>query len=533
MPAELLPGGRVRVPDRPPLPPDLRHLNVRDLLAEAVAAQPDRPVVVTRSSEMSYRELDDLSSRAAALWQSMGVGKGDRVAIIVGNQPEFLVVWFGLMKIGAVLAAINTRWRRGEIQYVLEKVTPNHLLADDEHLDEARAATADDVIALDDFLSRLQDVPPAYDAPDLEADDLISLIFTSGTTGFPKAVQQTHGNFVMTGQAYPTWLGLEPGDRLYTFMPLYHLNSQAYLTMTTLALHGTMILVEKFSASRFWDDVRKYRVNTFSGIPAVLLILLKLPPGPHEREHEVRMVYGYLDPEPRREFEERLGVRTISGFGMSECTFGAMWPRTGKPAPLTSIGKPRRHPHPEFVNEMKVVDDDGQEVPQGELGELIVRNPGLAHGYFNDPELTDAAFKDGWLYSGDIGKVDADGFFFFLDGKKDVLRKKGENISSIEVEAVIGAHPSVEEAALVGIPAELGEDELVAFVKCLDGKTVEPRELTDLVASKLADFKVPRFVQFVDSFPMTGSGKIQKAVLRDSWVDEASWWDREAADLRR
>ncbi|HWT91685.1 MAG TPA: AMP-binding protein [Solirubrobacteraceae bacterium] len=514
-----------------PLPGDLRGLNVRDLLADAVAHNPDGPAVITREREMTYAELDDLSSRAAALWQSMGVGKGDRVAMIVGNRPEFLVVWFGLIKIGAVLAAVNTRWRRGEIEYAVGKVMPNYLLADDEFLEEARAATDSDVVVLEEFLSRVRETTPAYDAPELEADDLISLIFTSGTTGFPKAVQQTHGNYVMTGQAYPTWLGLEQGDRLYTFMPLYHLNSQAYLTMATLALHGAMVLVPKFSASRFWDDIRKFRVNTFSGIPAVLLILLKLPPGPHERDHEVRMVYGYADPEPRREFEARLGVKTISGFGMSECTFGAMWPRTGT-APLTSIGLPRVHPHPEFVNEIKVVDDDGREVPTGDLGELIVRNPGLAHGYFNDPELTDAAFKDGWLYSGDIGNVDEDGFLFFLDRKKDVLRKKGENVSSIEVEGVINTHPRVEEAALVGIPAELGEDELVAFVKLMDGQRVEPSELTDLCGAQLADFKVPRYVQFVDSFPKTGSGKIQKAVLRDSWVDESVWWDREA-ELQR
>jgi len=507
----------------------MRSLNVRDFFEDAVGAHAQEPFLITREEELTYEEVDRRVDRAAAAWAALGVGKGDRVAFMLENSPDFVVSWLGLAKLGAILVGLNTRWKALEVAEALTRTRPTLALADGGHLDTVRAAGVVEPLSLGDFRGRADGAGGSFERPPLEATDPISFIFTSGTTGYPKAVMQTHGAYVLTGQAYPWWLGLEPGSRLYACLPLLHVNAQAYSTMGAIGLGGGLVLVERFSASRFWEDVRTHRASAFNFIGAVIAILLKAEPGPHERDHELRVMYGApAFPEPERAaIEERFGVRVISGFGMSETTFGLIEEPYGERR-SGSMGKPRQHPDPAFVNEARVVDDEGRDVLACATGELIIRNPAIMRGYFEDPERTAEAIRDGWLWTGDLAQRDEDGYFTFIDRKKDVIRRRGENVSSLEVEVVLAAHPAVEEAAVVGVPSELTEEEILALVQLLPGAAAEPAELAAWCRERLADFKVPRYVQLVDELPRTATGRLQKGRVRETLADPELWWDGEA-----
>ena len=262
---------------RPKLPDDLLGLNVRDFFEDAVQRGPGNEFIVGRSGSLSYGEVDAMANQAASAWQELGVAKGDRVAFMADNSAEFIAAWLGLAKLGAVMAAVNTRFKSAEVQYVLDHSRPSYVLASLAHLDVVRASAAatghsDRVLALgpsrhaDDLLARIEAAGPDFSRVPLEAADVVSFIYTSGTTGRPKAVMQTHGNYVLTGQAYPTWMRLTRGETIYCCLPLFHVNAQAYSTMGSIGIGGRLALVERFSASRFWSDLRTMEADAFNYI---------------------------------------------------------------------------------------------------------------------------------------------------------------------------------------------------------------------------------------------------------------------------
>jgi crotonobetaine/carnitine-CoA ligase len=308
---------------------------------------------------------------------------------------------------------------------------------------------------------------------------------------------------------------LKAGERLYLCLPLFHINSQAYTVMGAIAARGSIVLVERFSASRFWADMAQYRVNVFNYIGSMLAVLMKREAGPEERQHPVRLTYGgpALPGPLRREVEERFGLTLISGIGMSETTYGLIESIRGERRP-GSLGKPRQHPDPRIRNEARVVDDEGRDLPAGEVGELIFRNPVMMKGYYRDPEQTAQTIGDGWLYTGDLVRRDEDGFFYFVDRKKDIIRVRGENVASAEVEQVLGEHPAVQEAGVVGVPSELTDEEVAAFVVPRPGTTPDDDELIDWCRARLAGFKVPRHIWFAESLPKTETQRVEKHRLR-------------------
>jgi len=505
---------------------DLGALNVREMLEQAARTVPDETFLIHGRESVSYREFNRLVDLAACAWHELGVRKGDRVAFMLENRPEFLQAWLGLAKIGATLVALNTRWRAAEIAYFLTLTQPRFALVSERFGEvfgaalpgvagPARVLTFGPHPHFGDFSQLLGQARPEAPAVELAADDVISFISTSGTTGRPKAVMQTHGNYVLTGEGYAHWMELRPGERLYLCLPLFHINSQTYTLMGAIAARGTIVLVERFSASRFWSDMAEYRVNVFNYIGSMLAVLLKRDPAPEERGHAVRVTYGgpALPGPLRQEIEQRFGLTLISGIGMSETTFGLIESLHGERRP-GSLGKPRQHPDPRIVNEARVVDDDGQDVPAGEVGELIFRNPVMMKGYYRDPEQTAQTIRDGWLYTGDLVRQDEDGFFYFVDRKKDIIRVRGENVSSSEVEQVLSEHPAVQEAGVVGVPSELTDEDVAAFVVPRPGPTPEADDLVAWCKARLAAFKAPRYVWLVESLPKTETQRIEKFHLR-------------------
>jgi crotonobetaine/carnitine-CoA ligase len=319
----------------------------------------------------------------------------------------------------------------------------------------------------------------------------------------------------LTGEGYAHWVELQQGERLYLCLPLFHINSQAYTVMGAIAARAAIVLVERFSASRFWSDMVEYGVNVFNYIGSMLAVLMKRDVTPEERRHAVRLAYGAPAlPDPlRREVEERFGLTLISGFGMSETTFGLIESLRGERRP-GSLGKPRQHPDPRIVNEARVVDENGCDVPAGEVGELILRSPVMMKGYYRDPEQTAQTNRDGWLYTGDLVRTDEDGFFYFVDRKKDIIRVRGENVSSSEVEQVLSEHPAVQEAAVVGIPSELTDEDVAAFVVPRPEAQLDVADVSAWCRTRLADFKAPRHVWLVESLPKTETQRTEKYHLR-------------------
>ncbi|WP_344203267.1 AMP-binding protein [Pseudolysinimonas kribbensis] len=506
---------------------DLARLNVRDFFDEARAASPEAPFVIFTTDDRAYsfREAGGFIDRAAAAWHELGVRHGDRVAFMLGNTPEFLWAWLGLARIGGVLVAINTGFREAEAGYLVRDSGARIALADDEFAGML-APAGRPVLTPAEFgaLAARSGLDPAP-AVDLAGDDLISLIYTSGTTGDPKGVMQTHRNFVLTGQAYIDWMRMEPGERIYACLPLFHINSQAYSTMAAIAARGALVLAPRFSASRFWPDVRRHRVSVFNFIGAMAMILTKSQASPDDADNHVRIAYGVpaLAVEVVDEIEARFGLRCISGFGMSETTFGLLEPLDGPRHPGT-MGLPRHHPDPSVPpTEAKIVDESGAEVLRGTRGELLLRNAAMMSGYFGLAEKTAETLVEGWLHTGDSAYQDDDGFFFFVDRMKDIVRRRGENVSSLEVERVIARHPSIAEAAVIGVPAELSDEELLVFVVPRDGVDAAPLSAGDVfawAAEHLAPFKVPRYLRFADALPKTATAKVQKERLRAMDADD-------------
>jgi crotonobetaine/carnitine-CoA ligase len=285
--------------------------------------------------------------------------------------------------------------------------------------------------------------------------------------------------------------------------------------MGALASEASLIVVEKFSARRFWDQIRQYRATVFNYIGAMLTILSKQPESDRDRDHQVRAAYGTpaLDREFQDYMENRFGIIFVGGYGLTECGFALIQPLHGLRKDK-SLGLPKQIPGAGFVNEVKIVNENGDEVPPGTIGEIVIRNPAIMKGYFKEPELTKKAIRDGWLYTGDQGWMDADGYFFFTDRKKDVIRRRGENVSSIEVENVINAHEKVLESAVIGVPSELYDDDVKAYVMLKPGETLDPLELVKWCKDRLAYFKVPRYIEFRTAFPKTPTHRVEKYKLK-------------------
>ena len=320
----------------------------------------------------------------------------------------------------------------------------------------------------------------------------------------------------MVNQGYSYPMDVRPEDRLFTCLPLFHANAQGYSTLGALTAGASLVLMERFSATKFWGEIRHYKATVFNFIGAMLTILSKQPESERDRDHHVRAAYGSpaLEKNFQEYMEQRYGITFVSGYGLTECGLCLIQPLHGL-RKEGSLGLPKQIPGFGFVNEIKVVDEEEREVPRGTIGEILIKNPAVTTGYYKDPELTSKVIRDGWLYTGDRAWMDEDGYFFFADRKKDVIRRRGENVSSLEVEKVINAHPKVLESAVIGVPSEFQDDEVKVFIILKPNETLDPLDLVTWCKERLAYFKIPRFIEFRSEFPRTPTLRVQKYKLRE------------------
>ena len=425
--------------------------------------------------------------------------RGDRVLISGGNGIGTIEAWLAVIHAGALPVAVNPALTEPELRYVVDDLRPRVALLGDAQVAvmhaEARAAA------------------PAP-LPGGEPADAAAIVYTSGTTSRPKGALVRHLAYVGAGQSMRSWLGLRDAERLWCVLPFFHINAQAYSLMTALANGYELCVSPKFSASAFWRDAAALGVTEVNLIGAMVAILARQPSDTFVRG-ALRTVYAapVLEPAENRAFEARFGVRMVTGFGMSECTFGCIETPTSR-AKRSSVGAPRSHPDGLIANELRIVTPRGELAPRGVAGELQFRNAATTPGYWNAPEITDRALQDGWLRTGDAGYIDGDGDVVLVGRYKEMIRRRGENVAPREVEDALALHPGVQLAAVVGVPSSLSEEDVVACVVRAPDAVVGEAELREFCALRLAPYKIPARVLFLDALPLTPTMRVAKERLK-------------------
>ncbi len=517
---------------------------VHQLLRRKVEEFGNREFFRYGSQAFGYEDFNRFSSQVAAGLQSIGVKKGDKVAIVMKNRPEFLFVWFGLSKIGAIEVPVNTAHRGSLLTYMVDKADCKFMIAESIFLDRVAPVlkdlpTLEKVVILGqpgeslpsldkpvlDY-SRITANNGDYDHVDVVWSDPFIIMFTSGTTGPSKGAVMPHNYAYFMGEIVTDASGLGEQDCMYNALPLFHGNAQVLSTIPALMCGARMVLAERFSATRFWDDIKSNGCTEFNYIGGILPILYKADPRPDDAENPLRvMLGGGAPPDLFERFEQRFGVTLIEGYGMSEIGLPLM--NTLKERKRGTCGKVRDD------YEIKVVDDSKVEVGPNVPGEVMIRprKPySMLLEYYRMPDETVNAWRDLWFHTGDYLRYDADGYFYFVDRKKDALRRRGENISSFEVEKVIRSHPKVLECAAIAVKADLGEDEVMVCLTLKPGEHLKPEELVDYCQQNMAYFMIPRYLRFMDALPKTPTERVQKYQLREQGIT-LDTWDREKAGI--
>lgn len=493
----------------------------------------------------SYQALHRETNGIALAFRAMGIAYRDHVGVMLENCPEQLFGYLALGKLGAVSVPINTAAKGQLLRYYLEHADCSALI-----VSEALAPTLIDIAAQLPLLRRLivvgdasaararlagtaiaveaypQDVAcdQAIDSP-ARFNDLAYLLYTSGTTGPSKAIMITHAGAHFWGEQTIRFRHFAPDDIDYVFLPAFHANALLLGVTTALMAGTTVALTPRFSARRFWDEVRACGATRFNAIGAVGNFLYAQPPGEQDRAHQVRICSLAPPPPVVHDFAQRFGVKVINGYALSDYGAATWSPLTAPPEKIFSAGLPRDGVH------VRIVDEDDFDVAGGTPGEILLRieQPwGTPLGYYKMPEATLAAHLNGWFHTGDRGYLDQDGYLHFTDRKKDAIRRRGENISAYEVEAIILAHPAVSQVAVYPVRSEFTEDEVAASVLLHPGQALTPEALVRHCSDNMSKFMVPRFVEFVAELPLTLTNKVEKYKLRqraEAQLD--ALWDRD------
>jgi crotonobetaine/carnitine-CoA ligase len=491
-----------------------------------LAARGSQPFLLQAGEAVTYDQFAAHCTRLAAAFHARGLDKGDRVAVVARNHVGHVLTLFAAARLGAIMVPVNPEFRVEEMRYVLDHAEVSGVIASAETLPTVRQALAGKspmpwLIQLDGSdeeapsLQRLLRDAPSVEPPEAAVPgDTCVIVYTSGTTGRPKGVMHGQRSFVAAGEAYVQRMHLQESDRVMIVLPLFHMNALFYSVAGALAAGASAVIVPRFSASTFWQVAADTGATVTNIIEAIGTILQARPRTEYRSDHRIRAVYGVRESFART-FREEFGIpHLFAGFGMTEIP-GVTCNPFGGPDKPGSMGVIGRHPDPSRPwATCRILDDERRDVPDGEVGELAVKTPIVMQGYFRDPEQTHAAFHDGWFLTGDLVRRDADGFYFFVSRKKDIIRRRGENIAGAELDRVIAQHPGVLQAAAIAVPSALGEDEIMAVVVRRPGAQVGAGDIALWCRARLAPQKVPRYVCFVDAMPLTPTHKVAKEALR-------------------
>jgi crotonobetaine/carnitine-CoA ligase len=495
------------------------------LLEQAANRDPAGFWLRTDDLTLTFEQAAGRVAAVAAELADNGIGHGDLVMLTARTTPQYLFSWLALATLGAITVPVNPASTPAEMAGLISQLLPKVLLTDSALKLDAGGLGGGLVPAVIDVNDLWAGGPrqplPALPAAKVRPDDLAVLIPTSGTTGQSKLVMQTHRAYALAAEGFPFWMELTSADRLMTSLPLFHINAPIYSVLGSLACGAGLVLVPRFSASGFLDTARRHGATEFNAIGAMLEILMRQPERPDDADTPLRLCYAGPAPDRERQqqIERRFGIRIVVGYAMSESPYGLIWSHGRRP--FGTLGSVRQHPYLGTINEAKVVtpgDADreagtpaGAELGSGQTGEILLRNPVITPGYWGMPDETSAVkTADGWLHTGDLVTVNFDGTYTFVGRRKEVLRRRGENLSPLEVEEVLDSHPAVLESAVVGVASDLTEEEIKAFVVPMPGAEIDVRELRGYVAERLSAFKVPRFWQLIHELPRTPTARIAK-----------------------
>jgi long-chain acyl-CoA synthetase len=503
--------------------------NLRDLLEARADAAPEKVFLFSEADgrRFTYREFDAAVNRAANVLSAHGIGKGDVVSLLLPNSAEYVIAYFACFKLGALAGPVNSLLKPEEMAYVVGNSEAQLLLYSaqfDAQVSELRreVETLREALVFDDERAATEgqtDETPARGATELTRDDEAIIIYTSGTTGKPKGCLLTHGNLLANARQIVEWLGFKADDRLLTVMPLFHMNAVSVTTMSALHAGGSTVTSPRFSASRFWQIVNDYQVTSFGSVATMLSVLLKtypegVPAGLSTDQLRFAMCGSAPVPaEVMRRFEETFNCLVVEGYGLSESTCRSTFNPPDRRRRPGSCGMP-------IGNEMRVVDEEDRELPEGEAGEIVMRGENIFKGYFKNEGATARAFRGGWFHTGDVGFRDPEGFYHIIDRKSDMVIRGGENIYPREIDELLYSHPAVAEAAAFGVPDPLYGEDVAAFVVLKEGHTATGEEVADYCRAHLADYKCPKTVRVVTSLPKGPTGKVLKRELQALWQEK-------------
>ncbi|GHE80223.1 ATP-dependent acyl-CoA ligase [Amycolatopsis deserti] len=493
------------------------------ILLDQAERTPDAPFLLFESdgstTTYTYAETVALARRGQSVLAGAGVRSGERFAIATRNRPEFFACWFGAALSGSVIVPVNPGSTADELDFVVGHADCRMVVLEQDADDLAETATLAGVPIIRtgaDFDGRSGD---EVTAEPVDPRNPLSIMYTSGSTSRPKGVVVTHANYLHAGTVIAENLRMRPADRWLVVLPVFHANAQYYSVMSSLVTGASAAVMERFSASRWAAQARRHKATLGSLFAAPMRMILSQPRDPADADNDLREVCfaQNLTPDELKEFEERYATGLLQMYGMTETIAPPTMNPLDRRRDNATIGTPLSG------SRLRVVTEDGVDAAVGEVGELLVGGePGitLMAGYHDNPEATNAMIRDGWLHTGDIVRVEQDGFLRFHDRARDVIKRGGEVVAAAEVERVVETHPAVAESAAVGIPDDMLDEAFKVVVALRPGHAVTEAELLEHCRTHLASFKVPSVVEFVDALPRTSVGKVRKGLLRANVLTE-------------
>jgi long-chain acyl-CoA synthetase len=504
-------------------------VTLRKLVESQAEKLKDKVFLYWKDITVSYSQLNEFTNKVANFLYDLGIRKGDKVSVYLPNMPEYVYLYLGIPKLGAVTGPVNALFKPREVKFVVGHSEAKAIVTIPKFMDIINQIKEDlpdlkhiivigesieGTLNYEDLMEKASaDSPPEVTID--EREDPAAILYTSGTTGFPKGVLQTHFNIKRNSEMIRDFLHAKEHFRFMLILPLFHCNAQIVTVMAPLIIGASSILTPGFSAQTHWETVAKYRATTFSCVPTVLSILLKMP---HENLDLSSLEYvvcgaAPLPVEVFKAFENTFSCKVIEGYGLTEGTCASsvnpIPTETEDRRKVGSIGIPLPG------NEMKIVDENGKDVPPNTKGEIVIKGDNIMKEYFKNPEANAETLKEGWLFTGDIGKMDEDGFFYITDRKKDMIIRGGENIYPREIEEVLYSHPAVSFATVIGVRDKIYGELPKAFVVLKEGESITEEVIIEYCRKNLADFKIPKYVEFRDDLPKTPTGKIMKQPLRE------------------
>jgi long-chain acyl-CoA synthetase len=480
------------------------HASALAMFAATVRRLPDAVAIRYRDEALTHRELDERSSAVGAALVQRGVARGDRVALQLQNVPEFVIAVLAAWKVGAIAVPVNPMLKEREVRTLVDDCEPALFIAEPELPELAELARA-----------HAGQAPPD---PRLGPDDIAFLTYTSGTTGPPKGAMNTHGNVVFSSQTYREWVGVSDRDVILGAAPLFHITGLVAHLGVTLLTGATLVLSYRFEAETALDLVERHRVTFTTGAITVFIALMNAATAGERDTSSLRVIVSGgapISPSTVEAFEDRFGTYIHNIYGLTETTSPSHCVPIGSRAPVDPASGALSVGVPVYGTVVRVVDEQDREVPVGEVGELVTSGPQVVPGYWGRPEESERAIPGGRLRTGDVGFMDPDGWFYVVDRKKDQINAAGFKVWPREVEDVLYGHPAVREVAVVGVPDDYRGETVKAFVSLRPGERADADELIAFCRERMAAYKYPRLVEFVDELPKTASGKVLRRVLRD------------------